>query len=291
VRSKTRRILLIPLWVAIVAVVSIFQIIPLPYAPISTTFSATAILLGGYYVSDKILDRLTGGEKQDPKRFLDHYHELRDNAFVKWRDARVKFSPIGDLQFATVATEAPVYLILDLEGEIGTAYQARAWRHLRDEKYKGRTEGYGECKKLMSEQNLKMWDIVKKIEIDVTLMLLRYPMLHEIGSGSKTYYMRRSIIRAIENSEEIAITGDGILADDNQVAHIEDADLVKQFFMGDVASLVEKYRPTLEEFRQYELFSDVKYQPFRSFMGELVQSITSYGKLEGECDIEQQRTY
>ena len=53
------------MWIIVVVIIALAPMIMLPYAPVSTAILGTVILLVGIYLSDKILDQLTGGEKKD----------------------------------------------------------------------------------------------------------------------------------------------------------------------------------------------------------------------------------
>lgn len=217
-----------------------------------------------------------------PDLLIKHRKQLRDDAFVKWRDAKVVRTETGEWSGISLFAAAPVYLKISVDIDWRT--WSRAVEHLRSKKYRDEMRWFYEAGSVIQEHNRKMWDVVKKIDKEVNLALLRFPQLVEQGQG-RDYYIRAAILRAIESHGEIKSGGPDIYGGNEVIGYIENKDTRNQF-VGAIRALAAEFASDFSDITARYSHAGSRYDTFKGFMGRVIERIDELDRLEGKCEIE-----
>lgn len=291
-RSLSQKLSLGLLWVAIALTMAFTPLLPLPYAPYSTSSIGSLTALGGFYLSEKVIDKI----RERPAKaelMLRHYQQLRDTVFANWAKANIIPTDHFNLAGFRMTTASPMFFAIDVEEKMDERSLQRAYDHLKSPKYAENFEGYREAHKVISDHNMRAKNLAEEIEQDVKLLLLRYPMLSESERQKTGWYQRREIERAIETTtgaELVVEVGNEVYSEDfggegRPLANVSD-NLLRSLFLGEVRSLKAKYLSRVSGLLDDALTADASLTGFRAFMIEVVRTITELETLEGSCEVE-----
>ena len=233
---------------------------------------------------------LTRRSDRRSRELLRHYEELRLD-LQRWsREAGlVEQSPSiffrGEL---LVEAMAPMYLTTGLSRSTNFFSDRRVLQHLTSEKYKALRSVVNRIYALEDDHNASVSSLHVEITADVKQMLQHFPTLRDWSTGARSnYYQSGNIVSAVEQQASAGLMDQStnVYWGGNVFADVADP-VLRSALSNEVSRLVEGYRRKVQDRRDDLVKMNELTGEMTALIGEVVDQIDVYRRLDGECDFE-----